>query len=210
MRYSSTVDSPAVDGPPSFRKPTASDARAMATWLFRRGERVDMHTVASQLDIGRSTLYRWVGDREKLMDQVILASIGDMWDDARAAARGEGIDRVLDATRRFMQACVDFEPLATFAQREPNLALRVLLDPDGLVTKALARNLSRETAETAPVIDVPEETFGVLALAATALLWAHVAASREPNVDATIDIMRAVLTAHARAVDSPDGGSAGP
>ncbi|MCZ4556741.1 QsdR family transcriptional regulator [Rhodococcus maanshanensis] len=191
--------------PPPFRKPTAGDARAMATWLFQQGERVDMHAVASRLDIGRSTLYRWVGDREKLMDQVILGSIGDIWNDSRAAARGSGIDRVLDATRLFMQGCVDFEPLATFAQREPNLALRVLLDPDGLVTKALARNLSRETAETAPAISVPEETFGVLALAATALLWAHVAASREPNIDATIDIMRAVLAAHARAAESSGG-----
>ncbi|MGW0041062.1 QsdR family transcriptional regulator [Rhodococcus sp. NPDC003348] len=197
------MSSQPVDGPPSFRKPTASDARAMATWLFRRGERVDMHTVASHLDIGRSTLYRWVGDREKLMDQVILASIGDIWEDSRGAAEGAGIDRALDATRRFMQGCVDFEPLATFARREPNLALRVLLDPDGLVTKALARNLSREIAETAPDIAVPEETYGVLALTATALLWAHVAASREPDIDATIAIMRAVLAAHVRDAGSP-------
>ena len=203
MQYSATVSSQPDDGPPSFRKPTASDARTMATWLFRHGERVDMHTLAAHLDIGRSTLYRWVGDREKLMDQVILASIGDIWDDARRGADGAGVDRVLDATRRFMQGCVDFEPLATFARREPNLALRVLLDPDGLVTGALARNLSREVAGAAPGVAVPDRTFEVLALAATALLWSHVAASRDPDIDATIDIMRTVLTAHARVAESP-------
>ncbi|EME18204.1 transcriptional regulator [Rhodococcus triatomae BKS 15-14] len=203
MQYSASVSSHPEAGPPSFRKPTAGDARTVATWLFRRGERVDMHTLATHLDIGRSTLYRWVGDREKLMDQVILASVGDIWDDARRDAVGGGVDRVLDATRRFMQGCIDFQPLATFARREPNLALRVLLDPDGLVTAALARNLSREVAAAAPEVAVPQRTFEVLALAATALLWAHVAASRDPDIDATIDIMRTVLSAHARVAESP-------
>ncbi|MEU8901169.1 QsdR family transcriptional regulator [Nocardia sp. NPDC048505] len=181
---------------PSFRRPTADDARAVAVWLFQHGERVDMHTVAARLDIGRSTLYRWVGDREKLMDQVILASIGDIWRRSRREAQGTGIERALDAAGRFMHGCIEYEPLTQFAEREPNLALRVLLNPDGLVTKALQASLARETASAAPAITAPAETFGVLAMTATALVWANVAAGREPDIEATIGIMRTVLTAH--------------
>lgn len=182
--------------PPSFRRPTPEDALAVAVWLFRHGDRVDMNTVAARLDIGRSTLYRWVGDREKLMDQVILASIGDIWQRARLTAHGDGIERALDAAKGFMRGCVAYEPLAGFAQREPNLALRVLLDPDGLVTRALQLSLSNEIAACAPSLTVTEETCGVLALAATALVWANVAAGREPDIEATIGIMRTVLSAH--------------
>lgn len=155
-----------------------------------------MNTVASSLDIGRSTLYRWVGDREKLMDQVILASIGDIWQRARQTARGEGIERALDAAKKFMEGCVAYEPLAQFAQREPNLALRVMLNPDGLVTRALERSLANEISTCTTSLTVKDETCGVLALAATALVWANVAAGREPDIEATIGIMRTVLSTH--------------
>ncbi|MFI6432393.1 QsdR family transcriptional regulator [Rhodococcus oryzae] len=185
-------------GPPTFRRPTAGDAIQVAVWLFQHGERVDMNTVATHLDIGRSTLYRWVGDREKLMDRVILASIGDIWERALAAATGEGLEHPLDASRRFMEGCIEYRPLTQFAQREPNLALRVLLDPDGLVTRALQRSLANETASAAPENTAPTETFGVLALTATALVWANVAADRRPDIEATVGIMRTVLAAHMR------------
>ncbi|WKG12399.1 QsdR family transcriptional regulator [Nocardia sp. PE-7] len=181
---------------PSFRRPTADDARTVAVRLFQQGERVDMNTVAARLDIGRSTLYRWVGDREKLIDHAILESIGDIWQRARHDAQGDGIDQALDAAARFMYGCIGYEPLTAFARREPNLALRVLLDPDGLVNSALQANLSRATASAAPHLAVPLETFGVLAMTATALVWANVAAGREPDIAATIGIMRTVLSAH--------------
>ncbi|MFC8384693.1 QsdR family transcriptional regulator [Nocardia sp. NPDC057272] len=184
---------------PSFRRPTADDARTVAVWLFQQGERVDMNTVAARLDIGRSTLYRWVGDREKLIDHAILESIGHIWQRARHDAQGGGIDQALDAAARFMHGCIDYEPLTAFARREPNLALRVLLDPDGLVNSALQANLFRATSSAAPHLAIPPETFGVLAMTATALVWANVAAGREPDITATIGIMRTVLSAHQQA-----------
>ncbi|MEV6274052.1 QsdR family transcriptional regulator [Nocardia sp. NPDC051832] len=182
--------------PPTFRRPTAADAHAAAIWLFDRRERVDMHTVAARLGIGRSTLYRWVGDREQLMDHVILESIGELWRSARRNAQGENLERALDAARLFMLDCVRHEPLTHFARREPNLALRVLLDPDGLVTAALQSALAHEVATAAPDLDVPAESFRVLAMTATAVVWANVAADRTPDIEAAISIMRTVLSAH--------------
>lgn len=186
------------DAPPSVRRPVASDALATALWLFQHGERVDMNTVASHLGIGRTTLYRWVGDREKLLGRVLLASIGNLWQRSLADAEGEGLERPLDATRRFIEGCIENEPVTSFTQRESNLALRVLLDPDGVITHVLKRDLLAATSSAAPEIEAPEETFGVLALTATALVWANVAGGRHPDIDATIGIMRTVLTAHAR------------
>ncbi|MFD3705394.1 QsdR family transcriptional regulator [Nocardia sp. NPDC058658] len=156
-----------------------------------------MNTVAAHLNIGRSTLYRWVGDREKLIDHAILECITEIWVDARRTARGDGLERVLDAADRFMHGCIAYEPLTSFARREPNLAQRVLLDPDGLVNTARRTSLLHATASAAPHLEVPPETFGVLGMTATALVWANVAADREPDITATIDIMRTVLSAHA-------------
>lgn len=185
-----------VDEPPTFHRPTADDARTVAVWLFRRCERVDMNTVAARLNIGRSTLYRWVGDRERLIDQVILDAIGELWQRARRDARGDGLEHALDAARRFMLDCLTYEPLTHFAHREPNLALRVLLDPDGLVASALRTALAHEVASAAPDLTAPEETFAVLSMTATAIVWGNVAADRVPDIEAAVGIMRTVLSAH--------------
>ncbi|MDV6270838.1 hypothetical protein [Rhodococcus globerulus] len=88
--------------------------------------------------------------------------------------------------------------MTSFTQCESNLALRVLLDPDGVITHVLKRDLIAATSSAAPEIEAPEEIFGVLALTATALVWANVAGGRRPDIDATIEFMRTVLAAHAR------------
>src|SRR5262245_30239601 len=52
---------------PRFERPTREHALQLARETFQRGERVDMQTLATQLGVVRSTLYRWVGDREQLL-----------------------------------------------------------------------------------------------------------------------------------------------
>ncbi|MFD7847672.1 QsdR family transcriptional regulator [Nocardia sp. NPDC059764] len=188
----------AEPSPPTVRRPTADDARRVAVWRFQHGERVDMNTVASQLGIGRTTLYRWVGDREKLMDYVILESVDDLWRQSLTAAAGDGIEYALDAVARFIRATTAYAPLARFVEREPNLALRVLLDPAGLVVTALTSGLAAAITAAAPELEVPPPTYGVLSVAATAVVWANVAGGREPDIDSTVAIMRTVLLAHER------------
>ena len=50
---------------------TEADAVRLARVTFERNERVDMNTLASELGIGRATLYRWVDTREDLLDRVL-------------------------------------------------------------------------------------------------------------------------------------------
>jgi AcrR family transcriptional regulator len=184
-----------VESLPEFRRPTAEDVLPVALWLFERGERVDMNTVATRLGVGRTTLYRWAGDREQLIDRVILASIGGLWQRARAQAKGDGLELVLDAIARFVMTTATYDPLVQLAQREPEVVLRLLLDRDGLATRAIAAGFAREIEEHTS-LEVPDEVCGVLALAGNALVWANVAAGREPDIDAIITLVRTVLTAH--------------
>ena len=54
-----------------FRRPTRDDAIALARDRFLGGERVEMGALAAELGIGRTTLYRWVGEREDLIEEVL-------------------------------------------------------------------------------------------------------------------------------------------
>lgn len=182
---------------PEFRRAAPEDAFDVARRLFRQGERVDMATLAEQLGIGRTTLYRWVGDREQLMGRVVVAAIAATWADARANARGKGQERTLDSVRRFIAAVSADLDLRGFVQREPSLALRVLMDPEGTVARTLQAGLGSALAQDAAGTDrgaeVGDEILAVTIQVATSLVWANVAGSLEPRADSITDVLRKVL-----------------
>src|ERR1700691_703680 len=57
----------------STTRPTAAAACARARELFARGERIDMARLADDLGVARTTLYRWTGDRDQLISDVLWA-----------------------------------------------------------------------------------------------------------------------------------------
>ena len=60
------------------RPPAASrdDVLAAAMYRYLRGRRVDVREIASELGLGRTTIYRWFGSREGLIGEV-LAQAGE-------------------------------------------------------------------------------------------------------------------------------------
>jgi AcrR family transcriptional regulator len=57
----------------STTRPTAAAAFARARELFNQGERIDMARIADDLGVARTTLYRWTGDRDQLISDVLWA-----------------------------------------------------------------------------------------------------------------------------------------
>src|SRR3712207_720182 len=87
---------------PRLQRPNRELAMRYARRLFVDGARVDMHTLADALGIGRTTLYRWVGDREQLIGAVLARMAGAAFEQAAERARGRGLERALDRIRNFM------------------------------------------------------------------------------------------------------------
>ncbi|WP_372789684.1 QsdR family transcriptional regulator [Paraconexibacter sp.] len=180
-----------------YVRPRSPDALALAREMFVRGERVDMQPLAERLGIGRTTLYRWVGDREQLLGNVLGSLADDTWLLVREQADGDGVDWAVDAIRRFLVATSTFPPLREFAEREPQLALRVLLSSDGAVVTHLHAGIStvlrdpragitREDDDHAEVIDT-------LVLIGTALEWTPIAIGQEPEIDRACRLAGLVL-----------------
>jgi AcrR family transcriptional regulator len=87
---------PAADG---ARLGTALTRRAAinaATQAYLNGDAVDMSALAAQLGIGRSTLYRLVGNRDDLLEIVLAEATERTFRRAAAGATAEGgVDSVL-------------------------------------------------------------------------------------------------------------------
>ena len=169
---------------PRLERPTPEHAIEYARTLFLREERVDMNVLASALGIGRTTLYRWVGDRESLIGAVLADLVDAGWDFAIENAKGEGRARAMHAGRLFMEVTANFEPVRHFTEREPQVALRVLLASDGPVAARIRAGFQRAVETYDPdASKVSDELIDIAVQAGTALEWAPVAIGGEPEID---------------------------
>src|SRR2546429_9657018 len=109
MRASPATNAPdaATDGapPPSRRgrPPAASreDVLALAMHRYLRGRRIDVQAIASELGLGRTTIYRWFGSRDELIGEVLVRAAEPLLEQARAGARGPGSVPLIDTLDRF-------------------------------------------------------------------------------------------------------------
>lgn len=163
--------------------------------MFLAGERVEMRTLADALDISRTTLYRWVGEREQLMGEVLGGLVEGWLATVEPEVRGEGVTRFLDLLRRFLELAAAASPLTEFTQREPALALRVLVDRKGAVSERSNEALYRKLAEIGPGPPVPTDIADAIGLVARTLVWVNIATGQEPDIEGAVDLARVLLGA---------------
>ncbi len=181
-----------------FRRPTREHAITLARERFLGGDRVEMNQLAAELDIGRTTLYRWVGEREQLIGEIFGELVDDWLALVEPQARGTGVPRFLDVIRRFLEHAAGSAPLTDFAEREPALALRVLLDRDGQVARHSSDAVRRLLREADPALELPPDTVRAITLVTTTLVWAYIAIGQEPDIDGAIDLTRTLVEAARR------------
>lgn len=179
--------------PPGFRKPGRSDALDLARVRFLEGQRIEMGSLAAELGIGRTTLYRWVGEREDLIEEVLAGLIDDWFEAVDGAARGTGRGRVLDLFRRFLEIAAASGPLTELAEREPALMMRILLDRGGRVAIRSKQLLAEVTARDLPDLDVPPNIVDAIEMGAASLVWANMAAGRDPDIDGAVQLASTLI-----------------
>jgi AcrR family transcriptional regulator len=183
----------------TIRRPTREDAISLARAHFVAGERVEMQGLAAELDIGRTTLYRWTGERDQLMGEIIGRLVDEWVASVESQATGTGVARLLETLRRFLELAASSPPLTAFTEREPGLALRVLMDRGGRVAERSRDALRRNIHEAIPTLEVPPDIIEAISMTATSLVWANIAAGHEPDIDGAITVANTLL----RACESP-------
>ena len=93
---------------------------------YLRGHRVDVQAIAAELGLGRATIYRWFGSREKLLGEIIIRATEPVLQEARRGQRGKGGRGLLNTFDRFNRALADAPALRAFFEQERNAALRII------------------------------------------------------------------------------------
>jgi AcrR family transcriptional regulator len=150
---------------------TPAAAFRAARRMYLKGQRLDMQALASELGVSRATLYRWTGDREQLLSDVLWSLSDDLFEQAKADNPDHtGTKRLLAIYRQHLGALVEAEPLHTFLQQETHAALRILTSLEGGVqprTVATLAELYREEQQAGtfkPKADVTDLAYAVVRL----------------------------------------------
>lgn len=187
----SDVDRPRASGP--------ADAVRAATRTYLRGEPLDMSALASELGIGRATLYRWVGNREELLSVVLAEGTERTFRAAIKDAEGEGLPLLLDCMRRFMNGVVDTPALKALTQREPLLFLRLATMPgaiEGRAAELVGELLEQEAANGRIRLGLPAPVMAqAIIRICDSHLFANLLGRGDPEVETALQLVSLLLSA---------------
>jgi len=199
--------------------PTAEEiVRTAAHWIDR-GIRLDTRTLAAELGISRTTLFRRVGNREDLLgdtlwymgDRTLKAAQRD-WEARHGAAvrSPDGQLRCLEVMRRYRADIAGNQGFRQFLNDEPALAIRVLTDPQGRVQPrvmtAHVELLRRDVDDGGfvPVVSLENLSYAIVRLG-EAFLYSDVLASRAPDLEAASTLLGALVEGRVTATEPAAG-----
>lgn len=132
------------DGPGTAGgRPDAVLALRLARRTWQAGQRVDMQALAAELGVDRTTLFRWVGNRDALLGDVLWSVGAPTWRNALASTSIPGACGVAEVMGWFVQALIDSVPLRTFLRAEPERALRLLTTKASVVQRQMVASVEQ-------------------------------------------------------------------
>jgi AcrR family transcriptional regulator len=182
------------------RSPAASrdEVLTAATRRYLRGQRVDVLSIAAELGVGRTTIYRWFGTREELIGELLPPLTKPLLDQARADARGRGAIKLVDTFDRFNRALIAAPALRAFVDRERDAAVRIITSGAGnvqrrtveMITEVIEAEVRAGTYE--PPVEPATLGYAIVRLA-EAFIFNEAATGMTDSVDRLREVEAALL-----------------
>ncbi|AWB86207.1 QsdR family transcriptional regulator [Mycetocola zhujimingii] len=174
-------------------------AFALARDEFIAGRRIDMSALAADLGVDRTSLFRWVGNRDALLSEVLWSLAVPTLLQAEDATRDlRAEERVAGVLTHFVDDLISAPYFRQFLQREPARALRLLTTTESEIQRryvATADWLVRRELGDAPLggaID-PAELAYLLVRISESFTYADLIAGDEPSTDRARVAFRVLL-----------------
>jgi AcrR family transcriptional regulator len=175
----------ALHGAQPDRRSTPLDAFTLAREWFLQGRRLDMQQLATELGVGRATLYRWCRSRELLLGEVISSIQEQALAEAWTRSRGQGADRLTATLARLMGHIRSYEPLQRFVGEDAEYALRVLTSKRSVVQRRTIDwcvQKLRDDVDLDPSVD-PEDLAYAIVRVCEAFVWSDMITGAPPETE---------------------------
>lgn len=208
---------------PTVTTPTIGDVglAAAPTWLSERldghadarrafdraretfiaGDRIDMGALAAALGVERTSLFRWVGNRDALLSEILWSlATPTLVQAERATAGRSGADRVAELLTHFVADLNTAPYFREFLRREPARALRLLTTKESEIQRryvATAEWLVRRELGEQPLggaIDAPNLAY-LLVRVSESFTYADLIAGDQPSATRARVAFRVLLRA---------------
>lgn len=169
----------------------------LARRRFLEGERLDMRAMAAELGISRATVYRWAGNHDQLLGEVLSELTSKTFAIAQQGIRHRGRARVLAVYRNVLTMLAESKAFEAALLRDPRQFLRVATraGPVSRTNAALCEELLRREIERdalAPSTDVSALASAMVRIG-EATIYADLLAGAEPDVDRSVEIVALLL-----------------
>jgi AcrR family transcriptional regulator len=124
------------------QRATPAAAFAYAVEMFRSGERLDMAALAARLGVARTTLYRWTGDRERLLSDLVWSEMRSLLAVIIERTPERGAERIERVADEYLTAIAN-GGLQRFLAAEGAHGLRLVTDLSGGVRPRLVAMITR-------------------------------------------------------------------
>jgi AcrR family transcriptional regulator len=172
------------------------DVLGAALRRYLHGERVDVQSLAGELGLGRTTIYRWFGSRDRLIGEVLIRAADPVLDEARAQAHGRGAPALLDAFDHVNRIFAAAPALRQFVEQERETALRIMTSGSGIVQPHMVSRIRAWIEEEVErgAYDPPVDS-ATLAYAIVRLAEAFIYNDTGPGLRSDVDRLREVEAA---------------
>ena len=124
-----------------FRRPTPDDLIELAARRFRSGKYANIEQLADELGIARATAYKWIGNGDRLLSQVLGVIAQQMFEQADAATGARGATRICAILMSISRQTLALKPFRQLLESAPEKTLRVVASKSGLVQKTAIASL---------------------------------------------------------------------
>ncbi len=107
-------------------RPDRESALHLAVRTFNARQRVEVNDLAKALGVNRVTVYRWLGDRDAILAEVVWRLGERTMLGAYASAEGTGGTRIANTMSAFVRQTLGHAGMRHFLTTETETALRVL------------------------------------------------------------------------------------
>lgn len=193
-------EKPPSTPPPSHRTApcTRDDLLALAQRRFLGCESLEMSELAAALGVSRATVYRWAGNKELLLGEVLWRFAERAVCRAQEAARGEGVPYLLQVFEGFVVSVDRSEPVRRFLRHDPELALRVLTSRRSVVQPRIVALLRRILADAVekgtfrPPVDLDTLSYAAVRIGES-FLYSDIITGTPREVGRAVDLLRLIL-----------------
>ncbi|MDF0751663.1 QsdR family transcriptional regulator [Marinobacter sp. 71-i] len=176
---------------------TPADAFRRARRMWLKGERIHLASLSAELNIGRATLFRWVGNKDLLLGEVLWSLYEPVRLEALSVTPGQGVDFVVGVYRHINSILLHSEPLRRFIHEDPEYALKILTSSQSTIhsrtVEANTRTLREQIAagHLNPPLNVNSLSYFMVRLAESCL-YSDIINGREPREEELEDACTAV------------------